>query len=78
VWPFRAATTSLLVCSRRFRVSFACRQNWYLKVGVASWSIRMSAPAQKNFSPAPVRTMACTVSSKRAFRIASSRARMSG
>jgi hypothetical protein len=36
----------------------------------------MSAPAQKNFSPAPHSTIACTASSKRAARMASSSARI--
>jgi len=34
-WPFSAAITSSGVCSRRLRVSFACRQKQYLKSGSA-------------------------------------------
>jgi hypothetical protein len=36
----------------------------------------MLAPAEKNFSPWPVRTMTCTLSSKRALRTASSMSRI--
>ena len=36
----------------------------------------MFAPAQKNFSPAPVSTMTCTASSMRAARIAASSSRI--
>jgi len=75
-WPFRAAITSFGVCSRRFSVSFAWRQKKYLKTGFTVWSILMFAPAQKNLSPAPRSTITCTFSSKRAFKIASSSARI--
>ena len=54
VCPFSAAMTSFGVCSRRFRVSLAWRQKQYVQSGSASLSIPMLAPAQKNFSPAPV------------------------
>jgi hypothetical protein len=43
---------------------------------VTALSIEMSAPAQKNFSPAPASTITCTPSSKRARRMASSRSRI--
>ena len=52
--PLSAAITSLGVCSSRQSVSLACRQKLYLKYGSAFSSMAMSAPAQKNFSPAPV------------------------
>jgi hypothetical protein len=64
--------TSFGVCSRRFSVSLACRQKKYLKRGVTSESILMFAPAEKNFSPAPRRTMTHASSSMRALRMASS------
>src|SRR5205814_6666460 len=72
VWPLSAAIVSLGVCSRRFNVSLAWRQKKYLKRGVTLLSIAMFAPAEKNFSPWPRSTMTCTLSSKRALRIASS------
>jgi hypothetical protein len=43
-----------------------------LNSGVTPSSIAMSAPAQKNFSPAPRSTSTWTLSSMRARRIASS------
>ena len=57
-------------------VSLACRQKLYLKAGVTSLSIEMSAPAQKNFSPWPASTSTCTSTSKRARSTASSRSRI--
>src|SRR3989440_2761315 len=72
VCPLSAASVSFGVCSSRLRVSLACRQKKYLKRGVTLLSIAMLAPAEKNFSPWPRITMTCTLSSKRAFRIASS------
>jgi hypothetical protein len=67
-----AAITSLGVCSRRIRVSFACRQKKYLNRGVTVCSIWMLAPAQKNFSPAPRSTITWTESSMRASSTAAS------
>ena len=64
--------TSFGVCSRRLRVSLACRQKQYLKPGVTVLSMPMFAPAQKNFSPAPVMTITSTWSAKRARTIAAS------
>ena len=72
VCPFSAAIVSFGVCSRRLRVSFACRQKQYLKPVVTFASMPILAPAEKNFSPFPVSTITWTSSSKRAFRIASS------
>src|SRR5439155_1565402 len=51
VCPLSAAMVSFGVCSRRFRVSLACRQKKYLKRGVTLLSMPMLAPAEKNFSP---------------------------
>src|SRR5690349_20882645 len=72
VWPFSAAIVSLGVCSRRLRVSLACRQKKNLKRGVTVLSIPMLAPAEKNLSPRPRSTITWTLSSNRARRIASS------
>src|SRR5438876_653515 len=66
VCPFRAAMTSLGVCSRRSSVSLACRQKKYLKPGVAAFSIPMLAPAEKKRSPFPRRTRTCTSFARRA------------
>ncbi len=68
--------TSFGVCSRRISVSLACRQKKYLKSGLTVWSMSMFAPAQKNFSPAPVITITCTSASKRALRMHSSSSRI--
>src|SRR5437764_703419 len=72
VCPLSAAMVSLGVCSRRLRVSLACRQKKNLKRGVTVLSIPMFAPAEKNLSPWPRSTITWTLSSKRALRIASS------
>src|SRR5436190_1042315 len=72
VWPFSAAIVSLGVCSKRLRVSLACRQKKNLKRGVTVLSIPMLAPAEKNLSPRPRSTITWTFSSNRARRIASS------
>jgi hypothetical protein len=47
-----------------------------LNVGVTLFSIAMSAPAQKNFSPAPESRITWQRSSNRASRTASSRSRI--
>jgi len=47
-----------------------------LNVGFTVLSMLMFAPAQKNFSPAPRITSTWTLSSKRAWRMASSRSRI--
>ncbi len=72
VCPFRAAITSFGVCSSRLSVSFACRQKQYFQSGSDSESMPMFAPAQKNFSPAPVITITSTAGSKRASTMCSS------
>ena len=46
-----------------------------LEAGETLLSILMDTPAEKNFSPAPVMTMAVTLSSKRARMMASSKSR---
>ncbi len=51
VCPFSAAIVSFGVCSRRLRVSLACRQKKNLKRGVTLFSMPMFAPAEKNLSP---------------------------
>ena len=67
---------SLGVCSRRFRVSLACRQKKYLNRGVTSVSILMLAPAEKNLFPVPRRTITHTSSFMRASRMAWSSCRI--
>ena len=70
VCPFSAAITNFGVCSKRDKVSFACKQKKYLYRGDTLFRYLMLAPAEKNFSPCPVNKITETSSSNLAFRIA--------